>query len=131
MALTSARLVARENRFVLRCTLSSGEEVAAHLGNTGRLRELLTPGAELLLRHTPGPGRKTSWEAVLVKAGAQWVSLNSHLPNRLAAQGVRDGVILLSDFPPPFTVKRDVAGGDSRIENAAIKPDGETFYLPG
>ena len=129
MALTSARLAARENRFVLRCTLPSGEEVAAHLGNTGRLRELLTPGAELLLRHTPGPGRKTSWEAVLVKAGTQWVSLNSQLPNRLAAQGVRDGMILLPDFPPPFTVKREAAVGDSRIDIAAVKPDGETFYL--
>ena len=64
-----------------------------------------------------------------MKAGTQWVSLNSQLPNRLAAQGVRDGVILLPDFPPPFTVKREVTAGDSRIDIAAVKPDGETFYL--
>lgn len=129
MALVSARLVARENRFVLRCRLPSGEEAVAHLGNTGRLRELLVPEAELLLRHTPAPGRKTQWEAVLVRFGAQWVSLDSQLPNRLAAQGLRDGVILLPDFPPPFSVKREVAEGDSRIDIAAVRPDGETFYL--
>lgn len=129
MGLVSARLISRENRFVLRCKLVGGEEVPAHLGNTGRLKELLVPGAELLLRHTPSPGRKTSWEAALVRAGDIWVSIDSQLPNRLAFEGVRDGAIPLPGFPPPFSVRREVAAGGSRIDLVAEKPDGRRFYL--
>ena len=73
MGLTPARLIARENRFVLRVEMAEGETLC-HLGNTGRLKELLTPGAELLLRHTPSPGRKTRWEAALVRALSSSVS---------------------------------------------------------
>ena len=128
MPLERAQLIRRENRFVLRCRMEE-EEVLCHLGNTGRLKELLTPDAELLLRHTPAPGRKTQWEAVLVKAGEHWVSLDSQLPNRLAYEGVRDGVIALPGFPAPFAVKREVKVGDSRLDLAAVQPEGKTFFL--
>ena len=129
MGLTAARLISRENRFVLSCERADGEKVSVHLGNTGRLKELLVPGAELLVAHTPAPGRKTDWEAVLVKAGETWVSVNSQLPNRLAFEAVRDGTIPLPDFPPPFVLRRETVLGDSRIDLMAEKPDGQRFYL--
>ena len=129
MALTSARLAARENRFVLRCTLPSGEEVAAHLGNTGRLRELLTPGAELLLRHNPRP-----WPQDPVGGGAgegggavgepQFPAAEP--PRRPGRPGRGD---FTAGFSPALYGQTGGGGRGFRIDIAAVKPDGETFYL--
>ena len=53
-----AVFVERPNRFVAICMLE-GEQVAAHVKNTGRCRELLTPGAFVFLQYHPAAGRKT------------------------------------------------------------------------
>ena len=52
------KFIERPNRFVAICMLE-GEQVAAHVKNTGRCRELLTPGAFVFLQYHPAAGRKT------------------------------------------------------------------------
>ena len=65
---TEGRIVRRENRFL--CTVSlGGTEVLAHLHDPGRLRELVYPGAEVLLRRAPGDKRRTEWD--ILAAGAE------------------------------------------------------------
>ena len=59
--LTPARFVHRDNRF--RVTVEvDGALAAAHLPNSGRLGELLTPGREIRLASMPGPRRKTLYD---------------------------------------------------------------------
>jgi sugar fermentation stimulation protein A len=102
--LAEARFVARPNRFVVRARLG-GDEVAAHLPDPGRLRELLLPGRRIWLRPAPvagrrgrgGPGgrRRTAWTAVLAESpeGGGLVSLDTTLPNRLVAEALRRGAL--------------------------------------
>lgn len=91
--LVPARFVERPNRFVVHCRLeSSGELVAAHLADPGRLKELLVPGARLYLRQAAEPTRKTRWSVILVQAASSvLVSLQSALVNHLAAEALRRG----------------------------------------
>ena len=44
----------RPNRFIARCLLD-GQEVRAHVKNTGRCRELLLPGAQVMLQLSDNP----------------------------------------------------------------------------
>ena len=67
-----AVFIERPNRFVALCMLE-GHPVTAHVKNTGRCRELLTPGAAVFLQHQPAPGRKTQYTLTHVQKGKRLV----------------------------------------------------------
>lgn len=91
--LVEARFVARPNRFLVRALLPGGEEVWAHLPNSGRLRDLLIPGCRIWLRPAPAL-RKTPFTAVLVEPPEGGLaSLDTTLPNRVAGAALAAGVL--------------------------------------
>lgn len=107
------RFIRRPNRFIAQFMTDEGE-VTAHVPNTGRLRELLVPEAEVLLSRHPEAHRKTGFELRLVKAGLSWVSIDSQLPNRVVEEGIRSGVI--DDFGAVSGYRREVHFGASRLD---------------
>ena len=60
--LTQCSFLCRVNRFIARCLLD-GEEITVHVKNTGRLRELLIPGALCWLEKSANPAARllTIW----------------------------------------------------------------------
>ncbi len=75
----------RPNRFIAICEID-GTAQRVHVKNTGRLRELLLPGAEVLLSRADGPGRRTAYDLRCVRSeSGDWVCIDSQLPNALAA----------------------------------------------
>ena len=57
--LTQCSFLCRVNRFIAKCSLD-GQEITVHVKNTGRLRELLLPGARCYLEKSGNPARKTA-----------------------------------------------------------------------
>jgi len=88
--LVSARLVARLNRFAVEVEVAGGR-AQAHLANSGRLQELMVPGAPVLLAPRAGQGRKTPFDLVLVQVDGVWVSADARLPNHLLREAVEEG----------------------------------------
>lgn len=94
--LTKAEFLERPNRFVIHCRLpDTGEEVAAHLADSGRLTELLAPGAAVWLLESGNPNRKTKWSAVLCENEEKngLVSINTSYPNKLVEKALQAGVL--------------------------------------
>lgn len=112
-SVVAARFVSRDNRF--RVTVSvGGQEIAAHLPNSGRLRELLVPGSQAILVHRPGPHRKTQYDLSLVEYQGRWVSVDARLPNQLVDEALKAGALgPLAGYP---TIRREVPLGKSRID---------------
>lgn len=110
-----ARFCQRMNRFVAQVDID-GEIVTAHVPTSGRLGELLLPGAEIQVRKSTNPKRKTAWDLMLVRTGDTWVSLDSRLPNYLVGQ------LLRNDQLPPFQGAKDIKSeyvyGESRLDFA-------------
>lgn len=106
-----AVFLCRINRFVARVLLN-GEEVTVHVKNTGRLRELLYPGAVVYLEYCNTPGRKTEWDLVAVEHDGQIVNIDSQAPNRVFGEFLQRGKFssCLIDIRPEFTY------GDSRFD---------------
>ena len=78
--------VRRLNRFTAE-VLIEGKTEQVHVMNTGRLRELLVPEAEVTLQRASDPKRKTAYDLVSVyKPGLEWVNIDSLAPNRLMKQ---------------------------------------------
>ncbi|WP_246056247.1 DNA/RNA nuclease SfsA [Alteribacter natronophilus] len=111
--LTEGYFIERPNRFILICGLPDGEAVRVHLPDPGRLKELLVPGARVMLRYTDDPKRKTKWSAVLVsRDDGGWVSVNTQIPNVLARQAVEKG--LLEELSGWQFVRAEYKKGGSR-----------------
>ena len=78
-----ATFVRRVNRFVAEVRIDGTTE-RVHVKNTGRLRELLVPDAEVTLQKAYGPNRKTAYDLISVyKPGLGWVNIDSLVPNEL------------------------------------------------
>lgn len=119
------RFVRRDNRF--RATVVvDGEEVWAHVPNSGRLTELFVPGRALWLAPATSPNRKTGYDLKLVEypapgRGDVLVSVDARLPNPLFAEAVDAG--RLPAFPC-VSFEREVRLGDSRIDFRLHDADG-------
>jgi sugar fermentation stimulation protein A len=112
--------VARDNRF--RVTVDvGGQEVWAHLPNSGRLAELLAPGRTVLLTERHGRQRKTGYDLSLVEMDRRWVSLDARLPNTLVEEALTEGRLTpLAGYP---TIRREVPFGRSRLDFMLEAPD--------
>ena len=86
------RFVDRPNRFIAHVKLGDQVETV-HVKNTGRCRELLVPGARVILEHCGRQDRKTAYDLVAVeKPGPGLINIDSQAPNKavgewLARQG--------------------------------------------
>lgn len=113
----------RPNRFIARCRLD-GEEVVAHVKNTGRCRELLVPGAIVLLEDCPKPGRKTRYSLVAVYKGSLLINMDSQAPNQAVAEALGRGLL---DFADGFA--REKTFGASRFDFLLTKGGETAGYL--
>lgn len=78
-----AAFLRRLNRFTAE-VLIDGKTETVHVKNTGRLKELLLPDAEVTLQKSGNPNRKTAYDLISVhKPGLGWVNIDSLVPNAL------------------------------------------------
>ncbi len=87
-------LIKRYQRFLADVRLDDGRVVTAHTPNTGAMLGCCTPGARVWLSDSGNPQRKypLGWELVETAPGVL-TGVNTGLANRLAAEGVENGVI--------------------------------------
>ena len=122
--LIPARFVRRDNRF--RVTVEVGETLAtAHLPNSGRLGELLTPGRELRLASMPDPRRKTPYDLKLARYAGVWVSVDARLPNPLFVEAFH--AELLPGFEGYTRLQPEAMLDDSRIDFLLTGPAGRLW----
>lgn len=82
----------RLNRFVARVKVDNREELA-HVPSSGRMRELLVPGAAVFLAPARQSQRKTRYSLLLACFGDTLVSVDSLLPNRLIGAALEKGML--------------------------------------
>jgi sugar fermentation stimulation protein A len=122
--LIAARFVRRDNRFRVTVELD-GQPAMAHLPNSGRLSELLTPGRVLRLAPMPAPRRKTPYDLKLVRYAGVWISVDARLPNPLFAEAFR--AFSLPGFEGYTRPDPEVTLGDSRIDFLLTGPAGRCW----
>ena len=79
----------RPNRFVARVQVEGVTETV-HVKNTGRCKELLLPGAQVVLQRAEDPRRKTQYDLIAVyKPSLGWVNIDSQASNRVVGEWLR------------------------------------------
>ena len=110
--LVPGRFVKRDNRFRATVTVA-GQQVWAHVPNSGRLGELFTPGRPLWLSPAADPARKTAFDLRLVDYAGTLVSVDARLPNHLLAEALADRRLPELAYPE---IRREVPLGASRLD---------------
>lgn len=118
--ISEARFIERPNRFIAR-VMHRGEVETVHVKNTGRLRELLTPGAAVLLQEAENPARKTRYDLVGVYKGDSLVCIDSQAANKIAAE------YLPKLFPEMTSIRPEVTWGRSRFDFCLEGPGRKMF----
>ena len=103
----------RPNRFIAHVEVA-GREVICHVKNTGRCRELLIPGATLVLERARTPGRKTPYSVIGVYKGSCLVNMDAQAPNKAAGEWLGAGG--LPGFPAPTLLRPETVFGGSRFD---------------
>ncbi|MBQ9392957.1 MAG: DNA/RNA nuclease SfsA [Oscillospiraceae bacterium] len=116
----TGRFLARPNRFIAQVEIGGRVEVC-HVKNTGRCRELLTPGAAVYLEHCPGAARRTQYDLIAVEKQGRLINMDAQAPNRVFAEFARV-------FEPEATqVRSEVTVGQSRLDFCLYTPAGPHY----
>lgn len=113
--LVPARLVSRYKRFLFDAILEDGTPITGSCPNTGSMRGLTAPGSRIWLSQHDSPTRKYRHMLELVEADGTLVGINTGMPNRLAEEAIRAGMI--ASLTGYGIVKREQRyGANSRID---------------
>ena len=103
-----AKFIERPNRFVAKVEINGTLETV-HVKNTGRCKELLLPGVDVVLSEADNPNRKTRYDLIAVeKAGLGLINIDSQAPNQVMAEW-----LATQDFD---YIKPEYTYGASRID---------------
>jgi len=108
-----AIFISRPNRFVVNCEFK-GKIIGAFLPNTGRLMELLLPGATIYIEEANRPERKIPFTAVAVEKNGCPVMIHTHKTNDVAQYLIEKGSVPLLEGAR--VLKREVTKGGSRFD---------------
>ena len=114
--------LSRPNRFIARVETAEGEQVV-HVKNTGRCRELLTPGCRVWLEESANPARKTRYDLITVDKQGLLVNMDSQAPNAAVKEWLLWGG--LGDISE---LRAEAMHGDSRFDFAFTK-EGVACFL--
>lgn len=113
----------RPNRFIARC-LIDGKTENVHVKNTGRCRELLISGTEVLLQRSSNPKCSTRFDLISVIKDKEIINMDSYAPNIAAGEFLRNGGIIKN----PVTVKAEAVFGSSRLD-FYVEGDGRKMFV--
>ena len=115
------RFLRRPNRFIAHIEIDGKEEVC-HVKNTGRCRELLTPGAQVWCLDAASPTRKTRYDLIAVQKGNRLINMDSQAPNTAAKEFLeRGGLGEIADLRPETKI------GKSRFDFSFTKDSKPCF----
>lgn len=79
-----AKFINRPNRFIAEVEIPERGREIVHVKNTGRCKELLISGVDVILEESDNPNRKTKYDLIAVrKEGMGWINIDSQAPNKV------------------------------------------------
>lgn len=123
------KFISRPNRFIAEVEIE-GCVQRAHVKNTGRCRELLVPGADLILEDFRGRmgSRKLEYSLIgVTKAtcrGPLLINMDSQAPNKVVKEALMSGELRIGCMEKAETVKGEYTYGASRLDFYVKDEDG-------
>ena len=120
--MTPGIFLSRPNRFIAHVEIAGQREIV-HVKNTGRCRELLSPGAEVWCQRSDNPSRKTKYDLITVRKGCRLINMDSQAPNIAAKEWLLSGGLGNAE-----NLRAECTHGDSRFD-FSFTLDGRPCFL--
>jgi len=91
--IVSGKFIDRPNRFIANVEVDGVSKVC-HVKNTGRCKELLIPGTDVLIQHFVESSRKTSYDLISVFKGRKLINMDSQAPNKIVNEFLNIGSLI-------------------------------------
>ncbi len=130
-----AEFIVRRNRFICEI-LIDGKKEECHVKNTGRLKELFVPGAEVFVSVSDNPERKTKCDLVAVIKDGRIVNVDSFAPNLAMGEYLEkvypDGTVMperkFGNSRFDFYVETDNQKGFIEVKGVTLFRDGRALF---
>lgn len=110
---TEAIFIKRPNRFIAHVLLDGVKEIV-HVRNTGRCKEILTPGTKVILEKSKNENRKTRYSLICAYKGDMLINIDSQIPNAVVYEGIKNKKV--HELSNVCSLKREVFYGNSRFD---------------
>jgi len=91
--LFKGKLIKRYKRFLADIVLESGEEITAHVPNSGAMTSCIEPDCEVWVTFHDNPKRKLKYTLELTKMGKNLICTNTGVANKLGIEAIENGTI--------------------------------------
>jgi len=91
--LIHGKLIKRYKRFLADIILDSGEEITAHVPNSGRMTSTIAENCDVWVSYHDNPKRKLKYTLELTKIDEQLICTNTGHANKVAIEAVKNGKI--------------------------------------
>lgn len=108
-----AVFVSRPNRFIAHVMMDGNEETV-HVKNTGRCREILREGVQVILEKSGNPERKTQYSLIGCYKNRNLINIDSQVPNAVVYESILHKAI--KGFDDVLHLKREVTYRNSRFD---------------
>ena len=125
--LIPGKLIRRYKRFLADIELEDGQIVTAHCPNSGSMKSCNEPGWPVRLSRSDNPKRKLKYTWEMVHNGKCWIGINTILANKIAVEGVENGVIQeLQGFEE---LRKEVKYGQNSRVDLWLKQNGRQCFV--
>ena len=107
----NGRFISRPNRFIAHVDIEGRTEVC-HVKNTGRCKELLIPGATVIVQQWDKADRKTKYDLIGVYKGDRLLNIDSQAPNKVVLEWFKEK----QPFGKMDLIKPEYTFGKSRFD---------------
>ncbi len=113
----------RPNRFIANIEIDGLLQIA-HVKNTGRCREILTPGARIWVRENSDPHRKTRYDVIAAQKGGRIINIDASAPNAAVKEWLPESGL----FRQISLIRPETTFGNSRFD-FYIEGDGRKMFM--
>lgn len=112
--LINATIQKRYKRFLADITLETGEQITAHVPNTGSMTNCWGEGWHVLVSESNNPKRKLKYTLELTHNGDSYINVNTSLTNKVAKEALEVGAI--KELAGYENIKPEAKIGESRLD---------------
>ena len=91
--LIHGKLIKRYKRFLADVILDNGDEITAHVPNSGAMTSCIEENCDIWVSFHDNPKRKLKYTLELTKMGENLICTNTSIANKIAIEAIENGVI--------------------------------------
>lgn len=125
--LIHGKLIKRYKRFLADIVLDSGEEITAHVPNSGAMTSTIKEGCDVWVSFHDNPKRKLKYTLELTKPEKHFICTNTGVANKIGVEAIKLGII--SELQGYNSIKTEQKYGKNSRIDILLEKEEEKCYV--